>query len=151
MSKHDPEELEKMIHRTLRSLPERRAPRSLEHRVLAAIEARQALPWWHKSFVHWPQAVKAVFLLLSGALAAVLVTLALRAGSDLGTPASVQNTLTTLGHLRAIGGSLADTCSAVVRNIPALWLYGGLAFLTFLYASLIGLGATAYRTLFHHR
>lgn len=45
MSNLSPQDLEKLIHQTLRALPDRKAPRSLEHRVLAAIAARQALPW----------------------------------------------------------------------------------------------------------
>jgi hypothetical protein len=39
----------------------------------------------------------------------------------------------------------------VGRNLPTTWLYGGLAAIAVLYAALVGLGATAYRTLFNHR
>ena len=37
MPSHDPEKLERLIHQTLRSLPNRRAPHTLEARVLAAL------------------------------------------------------------------------------------------------------------------
>ena len=57
----DPD-LENFIHQTLRSLPDRPAPRSLESRVLAAIEARAALPWWKQSFAQWPVAARFVWL-----------------------------------------------------------------------------------------
>ena len=40
--KMTPEELEKFIHRELRALPPRKAPASLEARILAAVEARPA-------------------------------------------------------------------------------------------------------------
>jgi hypothetical protein len=55
--KLSPEQLEKLIHSNLRALPDRRAPRSLESRVHAAIETRAALPWWKQSFAQWPVAV----------------------------------------------------------------------------------------------
>ena len=68
-----PDELEKFIHRTLRSLPDRRAPATLEARVAAALEARAAIPWWHKSWTYWPQWVRALFVLFCGGLAALVV------------------------------------------------------------------------------
>jgi hypothetical protein len=44
---------------------------------------------------------------------------------------------------RAIAGSI----EILVRNIPPLWLYGGLAVVAALYGALFGLGAAAYRLL----
>ncbi len=66
--KNSPEDFEKFIHQALRSLPDRRAPRSLESRVFAAIEARASLPWWKHSFADWPLAARCVFLLFTGGL-----------------------------------------------------------------------------------
>lgn len=151
MSQPNPEELEKLIHDTLRSLPGRRAPRSLEQRVMAAIEARQSLPWWRQSFAHWPQAAKAAFLLISGAFAALLVTIVFRAGADLGTSSPWTSALNTVAHAKMVCGSISDVVATVIRSIPSTWLYGGVAFVVVMYATLIGLGATAYRTLFNHR
>src|SRR5437773_8945657 len=70
---HD-ERLERVVDRTLRELPPRRAPISLEQRVLAEIARRVALPWWHKSFAHWPVPVRAVFMVvLAGVIKLVLI------------------------------------------------------------------------------
>lgn len=151
MSQSNPEELEKLIHRTLRSLPDRRAPRSLEQRVMAAIEARQALPWWRQSFAHWPQAAKAAFLLLGGVIAAILITLVFRTGVEVEAASPWTNAMNNLSHVRLVFASLGEACAAIFRGIPPLWLYGGLAFVAVMYAALVGLGATAYRTLFNHR
>jgi hypothetical protein len=151
MPRPDSEEFEKLIHRTLRSLPERRAPRSLELRVLAAIEARQSLPWWRQSFAHWPHAAQAVFLLLSGVIAAILVTLVFRTGAEVEAASPWTSAMSNLRHARLVLASLGEACAAVFRGIPPLWLYGGLAFLAAMYATLVGLGAAAYRTFFHHR
>jgi len=71
--KHSPEDLEKFIHQTLRSLPARRAPHSLEARVRAAIEARAALPWWKQSFAQWPVAARFAFVIASAGLAKLAI------------------------------------------------------------------------------
>ena len=70
--------LEQRVHVLLRDLPNRRAPRSLEQRVMAEIARLSALPWWRKSFGHWPVAARAGFILVC----AGLVRLALTMGFD---------------------------------------------------------------------
>ena len=59
MKKMTPEELEEFIHRELCGLPVRPAPSTLEARVLAAIEHRARIAWYHKSWSYWPAAVRA--------------------------------------------------------------------------------------------
>ncbi|MBI3885017.1 MAG: hypothetical protein HY302_04730, partial [Opitutae bacterium] len=49
MNPMTPEELEQIVHQNLRALPPRRAPRTLGARVLAELERRRALAWWHRS------------------------------------------------------------------------------------------------------
>lgn len=147
------EKLERAIHQTLRALPPRRAPRTLQSRVLAELERRAALPWWRQSFTHWPLAARAAFLLLSAAV--VKVTL-LASGwvsgevestavtSAFSTPEWLQATL-------AVGRSFADFGSVIFHSIPSVWLYGTVAFAAVMYATLVGLGAAAYRTLYAGR
>jgi hypothetical protein len=141
------EKLEHLVHRTLRELPPRRAPRSLELRVLAEIERRAALPWWRQSYTHWPMAVRAAFFVGSAALAALLVvglfSLMQMAGS---TP--LAGSFAWVGLIRDLARTAVDTGAAVWRAIPPHWLYGGLALIAACYATLIGIGAAAYRT-FH--
>jgi hypothetical protein len=151
MSSSNPEELEKLIHRTLRSLPDRAAPRSLESRVLAAIEARQAKPWWRQSFTHWPVAARGSFLVLSGALTAAFIILFVRAGAETNPATLLSGPLALLAQLKAAVTGILNFGSLIFRSIPSWWIYGGLAFVAFMYAALIGLGATAYRTFFNQR
>jgi hypothetical protein len=152
--KHSPEDLEKFIHRTLRALPDRRAPRSLESRVLAAIEARAAQPWWKQSFAEWPIAARCVFLLFTAGLVkfAVMATMWAMAGVE---NSHLASTFTLeLASLERIGGVFAgirDFCALLFRSIPSVWLYGGLAAVAAIYATLFGLGATAYRALYSNR
>lgn len=152
--KRSPEDLEKLIHQTLRSLPDRRAPRSLESRVLAAIEARASLPWWRQSFAQWPVAARVVFLLFTGGLVKVALMAAVwaMAGFD-----SAQFTgafapqFAWVARFEAVGAGVWGFFALLWRNIPSLWLYAGLASLASLYVALFGLGATAYKTLYANR
>jgi hypothetical protein len=154
MERMTPEELEKMVHSALRSLPNRRAPATLEARVRSALEARAALPWWHQSYAHWPLAVRIGFFGLSAALVAFLVyaSVLLPNSSDLSANTGALAPLVSWGtRLLAAGRSIIDFVSLVARNLPAVWVYGVGACIVGTYAMLAGLGAAAYRTLWSHR
>ena len=152
--KNSPENLEKLIHQTLRALPDRRAPRALEARVMAAIAAQATLPWWKKSFAQWPLAARCVFILVSGGLVKVALMAAVwvMAGFDSAqfTSAFAQP-MAWFEGTRAVFGSVGNFFALLVRNIPSLWLYGVLAVVASLYTSLFGLGAAAYRALYANR
>ena len=145
------EQLEQLVSRELRALPLRCAPRTLEARVLAALEHRAAVAWYHKSWSHWPMAVRAAFLAVAtGVTGAVVAAFSL--GVDgvehsavAGAAASRFHGLVRLGDACA---GLVDFASLVIRNIPPLWLYGGAAFVGLMYVTFFGLGAAAYRTLY---
>jgi hypothetical protein len=51
----------------------------------------------------------------------------------------------------AFTNTFINTCGAILRSIPLLWLYVGAAAIAALYATLFGLGAAAYRTLYAGR
>ena len=69
MTGNDPDDaLKDLLDRTLQELPLRRAPPTLESRVLDELERRAALAWWRRSFAHWPVAARAVFLVICLAL-----------------------------------------------------------------------------------
>jgi len=44
----------RLLGDTIRRLPARRAPSTLESRVLGELARRASQPWWHRSFGHWP-------------------------------------------------------------------------------------------------
>ena len=153
MPRNNPEDLEKFIHQTLQALPERRAPRSLEARVLAAIAARQALPWWRQSFTHWPLAARGAFLVFSAVLAAALLAGFFRTTGQVETETGslLAGPLAMVAKIRAISGGVGSFFAVVMRSIPSLWLYSALAFVAALYAAFFGLGAAAYRSFFVQR
>lgn len=151
MSHLTPEELEKLIHQNLRSLPDRSAPRSLEANVWAAIQAQQAQPWWCQSFVHWPVAARASFLIFTAVLAAALIALFFQMGARVEISAVLSGPEMAFEKTRMFMASLRGFGALLMKHIPSYWITGGLVFVATLYALLIGLGATAYRTLFNQR
>lgn len=149
MARLTPEELEAKMHALLREQPPRRAPRSLEQRVLAEIARREALPWWQKNIMHWPLLVQVAFLLVSvGVVAAAgLAAVTIFADQSLGAAVrlTIQPAISAWETFRAAGVALADVVRGWIPTIPPLWLYLGLGAIGTAYAMLLGLGATLYR------
>lgn len=150
-----PEQLEARLHAVLREQPLRRAPASLESRVLAEIARRQALPWWHKSYTYWPAPVQIAFLVISVGLALLAGLAAVYAvgGNSIGASVSMalRPVVEAIAAFRAAGSTLADLVRGWIPAIPHAWLYAALGAAALGYATLVGLGATAYRVLWQHR
>ncbi len=155
MARLTPEQLEQKIHAVLREQPPRRAPMSLESRVLGEIARRQALPWWRKSYAYWPQSMRLLFMLVSVAVVAggVLGSMHLAGLLTAQTFAPViQPVVGAVATLRAAGHALYDLVRPLAPSVSTQWLYVALAVIGASYALLVGLGATAYRVLWHaHR
>jgi hypothetical protein len=140
--------LERLLSRTLHGLPPRRAPMTLESRVFEELQRRAVLPWWRRSFGHWPRYARAAFLLLCGSLAG----LAFLGGDWAVTGVRVVQTsgasMSWARQTAAIMNVAGDVAASVAGAIPASWLYGSLAAGALLYAALFGLGAAAYCMLY---
>ena len=145
------EQLERLVHRELRGLALRPAPRILEARVLAEIERRATIAWYHKSWTYWPMGVRAAFLVLGTAFAGVAVTAFYRLSQGAAAETVMHDVSNGFGWISRIVGAFNWTVSLgqqLTGGIPALWLYGGLAFVGLTYALFVGLGAAAYRYLY---
>lgn len=150
MNPSDDQKLEQLISRVVRDLPARRAPVTLESRVLQAIAAREAQPWWRKSFVHWPFLVRALFLVLSATLAAGTVWLLLRAlgavpvaeaGEIVSAPLIWWQTFNATVH------TLVDLTLRVIPPGAMTWIQIALGAIAVGYGIVIGAGAAAYHAL----
>ena len=150
MKKMTPEELEKFIHQQLRSLPARPAPRSLESRVLSALEHRASIPWYHQSWSYWPATVRVLFLIFATAIAGGVVAAFYFGFDSQAVAAHAGERLGFLTRIYHVATWISSLFSQVVTGIPPLWLYGGMAFIATLYATFLGLGAAAYRTLYRN-
>ncbi len=148
------QKLERFIHETLRDLPSRRAPGTLEARVMAELERRAALPWWRQSYTQWPLPVRCAFLIGSAGVAKVALMAAVWVMGGFDTVQFTTAFAPQIAWLEsgvALVRGLGDFCSVVIRSVPPLWLYGGLAFVGAMYVALFGLSAVAYRTLYASR
>ena len=135
------EALERLLDRTLHELPLRRAPPTLESRVIRELDRRAALPWWRRSFAHWPLLARAGFLVICG----VLIRGAFLSG------ATAVTGVRSLSWVREVGGltaSAANLVAVLARIQPPTWAYAGMAVCAVLYAVLFGLGAAVYRALY---
>lgn len=134
-------EIEREVHRSLRQLPQRRAPSSLEVRVWSELARRSSLPWWQRSFLHWPLAARAGFFVLSSGLCALTFLSSARVLARFGSLSRLAESFTWLS-------TAAEALGSLLRVVPAIWIYEALAAAALLYALLFALGATAYRTLY---
>ena len=142
------DKLERFVAQALGNVPARRAPRSLEQRVLAELGRRSAMPWWRKSFAYWPAPARVAFIVVCTVIvgSALMGELWVMAGFDVVQfKAAFTPHLAWLEAVLVVTRALGDSFSLVVRNIPSLWLYGGLLFIAGLYATLFGLGAAAFK------
>jgi hypothetical protein len=147
-----PEKLESFVDELARGQPLRRAPPSLEARVLAQLALQQtAMPWWRKGFTHWPLAPRVAFLIASYGFVRLTIAGVMSLIAFVGSR-EVAGTAISWVHWSAEAlSATASMCSLIVHTIPTSWLYG-MAFCAFaLYALLFGLGTVAYRTLYVER
>jgi len=143
------QKLEQVLNQALKGLPARRAPSTLESRVVNELARRAALPWWRVSFASWPVGARVAFVLICAAL--VAATILGGVSAYLGDRSVSEASALVLGWvhpLLAVMSSAGGLASLLMRVIPPLWLYGTLGLGILLYVTLFGLGAAAYRTLY---
>jgi hypothetical protein len=158
------ERAEVLVAKQLRELPLRRAPVSLEARVMAAIVAGNlqpvavreagvvdaAAPWYRSNFRRWPLPVQMLFALASAVLAHWLtqqlggvttVAPAQLAGDELRSSWSVAQAMLT------VADSMTDSVRALLRSMPTNWLVVLATGAASSYALLAGAGAFVYRSI----
>jgi hypothetical protein len=140
MNEHLPEEdrLERLLGDTMRDLPARPAPHTLESRVFAELAGRSSRPWWRRSFGHWPVFARVGWVTSCGALIGITL---------LGGPWTAAMG-SWIRQAAAITGTVGNLGASLMDAIPVTWLLPGLVAAALLYALLFGLGAAAYRLLY---
>ncbi len=150
MSNHEPDEaLQRLLDGTLRQLPLRRAPATLEARVVNELARRAALPWWRRSFTHWPAPARIAFLVICTALVALVFVGGTAAVASLRwLVESGTMSLSWARQIALLAVSAGNLVTLLARTLPVTWLYQSIAVCALLYAVLFGLGAAVYRTLY---
>jgi len=147
-----PDGLESLVSHLARSQPMRRAPASLQQRVLAQLSLqRSTLPWWRSGFANWPLAARAAFLIASCGFVWLALSGVMSMISFLGTREAAETTLSWANSWAQTLSTVGSMGSALIRALPPTWLYAAIAVGFALYAVLFGLGAVAYRTLYVQR
>jgi hypothetical protein len=139
--------LTRLLDRARHELPLRRAPPTLESRVLAELERRAALLWWRHSFARWPGMARAVFVVTCTALAALGFAGGGWAVAGLRS-LQVGPSMPWARKAVAVTDAAHSLAATLASAVPPDWIYGGMAVGAVLYAALFGLGAAAYRTLY---
>lgn len=152
MSSRDPsdEKLERLVSQVLREQPPRRAPASLEARVLGELAARARLPWWRRGVATWPAVVRVPVITACAVCVPLVWVLSLWLATRLiaVTRSSVAGPLATL---RSTGHTLASLSAALthlMQSIPHDWVVGGIIAAAGVYAVLFALVAFGYSLLY---
>ena len=142
-------EMEARLGHALRTLPQRRAPATLESRVLDTLARRAPLPWWRRSFGEWPAAARIAFGVISAALAVLTVLAAAAANANLDALGASHALSTPALHEASIFFVIARTLSVSLASLfSSSWVLGCLIASAALYAALFGLAIAGYRTLY---
>jgi hypothetical protein len=136
-------DLERTITQALRDQPLRRAPATLERRVLAQVEARAAVAHWRRGFAHWPIAARVAFLAASVGVVKVALFVAMWLSTPLDSRASAFDLPSQIAWLQ----TLFVAVGSIARTVPSLWVHAGIAVFAIMYVALFGIGASAYRTM----
>ena len=144
------EKLERLVSQVLRDQPLRRAPASLEARVLGEIAARARLPWWRRGIASWPAVVRVPVITGCAVCVPLVWVLSLWLATRLASVsrARIAGPLATLqgtGHTLASLGALT---AHIIQSIPRDWLVGGMIATATLYAVLFALVAVGYSLLY---
>jgi hypothetical protein len=109
-------ELETLVDRHLRQLPQPRAPHTLLPRVLAAVQAWAQRPWYERAWFTWPlvwqMASIAALILIVGASAALLPKTIAAAGA-------VRATVT--GRVMDDVAPLAQRAEVTTNTVRVIW------------------------------
>ncbi len=136
------------LDRRLKSLPDRRAPESLALRVMAAVRAQAALPWYRRAWAHWPRSAQVLSLLWFSALLGGLTWVCLQAGrGELPGVIGGQfaEALSIFGPLWSLITAILEACVLLLKQVPILAWVGLVGFFAVMYLSCIGLGTALYR------
>lgn len=153
MPPKDRQPLEAFVHRALRELPAERAPAALEDRVLAALSARHAPPWWQLGWRAWPVVPRTAVLLTAAAVAggvAWLFFAGTRTVETFAWSAWLDAHAPWLVTARSVVDTLGDALVLCVRQFQP-WLLGLAAVVAGSYVALIALGSGLYRRILVNR
>jgi hypothetical protein len=153
MKTEDNHELEVLIRRELRQLPDLQAPETLFHRVMLEVHSRARQPWWRRSWHGWPPAIQAVTLITLLGLAtgvSYVLGLTFQEIPYEALEGVFYEWLGPLARLWELGQTVANAVLLVMKSGgQQIMLYASLCILA-IYAACIGLGTAVARAVTNH-
>jgi hypothetical protein len=148
MKDDDKLELEALVGRELKKLPDLQAPETLFHRVMLEVHTRARQPWWQRSWHGWPPGLQAATLVaLLGLATAVSYGLS-QTLQEIPYEALEVAFIEWLGpfaRLWELGVTVANAVGLVMRaGGQQVLLYGSMLVLV-AYAACLGFGAAVAR------
>ena len=152
MNEQNEKELEQVIQRELRSLPELQAPETLLHRVMLAVHAKERRPWWQRPW--WTRPAQA--LSLASLVATVAALLYFGAGAwqaaGIGNPLDkIWHWFSWLAPVRDWLVTLANAVTLVLQKGGKPYLLIGLGVAGTMYLLCVATGTACYRLAFNRR
>ena len=146
MNREPDHELEKLIHRRLRALPELVAPQELLPGVLRRIAAPRARAWWQSPWLEWPRGMR----VLSAVLFAAVFGAAWYFAPDIVAGANrlgikLADTFQFLKPLVTVIEALLGVFRILAASIKSQYLILGAGVIGVLYLSAVSLGTVFYR------
>ena len=146
MNEH--EQLEQLMHRELRKLPELRAPETLVHRVMLAVHAKERQRWWQRPWQTWPLAAQWI----SSAMFAAAVVALIYFGAQAWQLAGIGNPLDkiwlwilSLGPLWDWLVAQVNAVALIIQKGGQLYLFIGLGVAATMYLLCLATGTACYR------
>jgi hypothetical protein len=151
---NEQEQLEQLMQRELRRLPELRAPETLVHRVMLSVYAKERQPWWQRPWLTWPRPAQ----LSSSALFAATVSALIYFGAQAWQLAGIGNPLdkiwTWIVSLEPLWNwllALLNAVALVLQKGGQLYLFIGLGVAVTMYLLCVATGTACYRLAFNRR
>ena len=140
--------IEAQIQLALQDLPELSAPATLAPRVMAAIRAQAVRPWWQQSWAAWPRSIQTASL---ASLTFIAVALSFAGGWAWQGTARPDLSGRWFEALAALGDTLLNTSLLLFRHAGMTWLLLGLAAVTLMYLTCVGIGTLCFRLIISKR
>jgi hypothetical protein len=151
MNGRDEKNLEQQVDRALKALPELKAPARLLPRVMEMVAARTARPWYSRSWLEWPAAVRSVSFAVLVLIFAGICFAAWQLTRAAGVTLAMEEVRDAFSGVAALLNTLMVILNALVlavKHLSTPVLAACVVGLVLAYSACIGLGTVYFKLAF---